>query len=67
MVSRISLTQFYKLPNTIGCPDCDDSGREWIEVGTLKRIHKVTFEYGSDIQNLKDLLLFIRQQPKIVE
>ena len=52
-------TDFQKLPNTIGCPDCADGGAEWIEVNkashfdcqTPRRLFskKVTFEYGKPL------------------
>lgn len=55
--------EFFKLSETIGCPDCADGGAEWIEieVGSGKK-HKVTFEYMNEPEELKSCATSLRLQ-----
>ena len=55
-IYSIDLNKFYQLPSKVGCPDCDDGGEEWIEIGTKDKIHKVRFEYRHKIESLNGLL-----------
>lgn len=61
VVQAINLKTFYKLPHTLGCPDCTDGGAEWIEIGTKYNVWKVEFDYGSHITELENLLTIVRQ------
>jgi hypothetical protein len=62
-VSRLNIKNFFKLPETIGCPDCADGGAEWIEVELVSgEIHKVTFEYMQEPESLSDYLVDLRKQ-----
>ena len=45
--NNIDLDAFYNLEEVIGCPDCADGGAAWIEIQTLTKTHKVTFDYMS--------------------
>ena len=62
IIKSINLAEFNKLPKTIGCPDCNDGGAEWIEIGTRDKIYKVEFEYGADIKTITELLKLLRQE-----
>jgi hypothetical protein len=44
------------LDSIIGCPDCDDSGGEWIEVRRGDRVKRVLFEYGDTVRAIQDLV-----------
>jgi hypothetical protein len=61
--TQLNINDFFNLPKTIGCPDCADSGAEWIEielVGGEKQ--KVTFEYGNEPDMLNDYVVKLREQ-----
>lgn len=59
---NINITDFFELPETIGCPDCADGGAEWLEL-ELKNgnKHKVTFEYNNEPALLKNYILKLRE------
>lgn len=56
----VDLSYFFEIEETIGCPDCDDSGSEWIEIKSYNRTHRVTFEFGESVTGLEDLLVQVR-------
>lgn len=45
LTGKINLNGFFQLDEVIGCPDCTDGGTEWIEIRTIEKMHKVSFEY----------------------
>ena len=56
-VRRLILgTSVEGLPERIGCPDCDDSGAEWIEVNRSGHLERITFEKGKSPVQLKPLV-----------
>lgn len=60
--SQVNVEAFFKLPKTIGCPDCADGGAEWVEIETIAgKKHKVTFEFWKAPDQLKDLVSILRQ------
>lgn len=62
LIKNIDLNTFYQLPKKMGCPDCNDGGKEWIEIGTENKIYKVEFEYGKEIESIKDFLKILRDK-----
>jgi len=53
---------FFKLPETIGCPDCADGGAEWLEIILPNGDkHKVTFEYHAEPASIKDQIIKLRE------
>lgn len=46
-------SEVYKLPKTIGCPDCADGGAEWVAFKSGGKAYKITFEYGNAPESLK--------------
>lgn len=52
---------FTKLDTVIGCPDCADGGAEWIEIEQEGTVRRVTFEYGDELPEIKELLNTVRQ------
>jgi hypothetical protein len=52
----ISGTSVEGLPERIGCPDCDDSGAEWIEVNRDGHLERITFEKGKSPVQLRPLV-----------
>lgn len=60
LVSKISLTDFKKLDETIGCPDCADGGAEWIEINIENTNRKVTFEYLNEPEQFKPYIDSLR-------
>jgi hypothetical protein len=52
LTSLINIEEFLKLPERIGCPDCNDGGAEWVEltIGNVPR--KVLFEFGDSINGI---------------
>jgi hypothetical protein len=58
----LNIYLFFKLPETIGCPDCADGGAEWIEIELENGDkHKVTFEAGNEPGLLKDFVVKLRE------
>lgn len=60
---NINLEKFFNLDEVIGCPDCADGGAAWVEVQTMTKTHKVTFDYMSPpaeisnfVSNLHELM-----------
>lgn len=54
---------FFELKEVYGCPDCADGGMEWIEIINNKdQKHKVTFESGSKVEGIEDLILLLRAE-----
>lgn len=51
---------FAKLDSVIGCPDCADGGAEWLEIEQEGAVRRVTFEYGADLPEIKQLLGIVR-------
>jgi len=61
-INSINTTSFFKLPETIGCPDCADGGAEWLEIILLNgKKHKVTFEYRNEPTQLKNQIIKLRE------
>ncbi|MCY7357618.1 MAG: hypothetical protein LH609_09120 [Rudanella sp.] len=55
-------TEFMKLPQTIGCPDCADGGAEYLELQLGQQQHRVTFENGKTIPGFEMLVKELRTQ-----
>lgn len=53
----VKTTDFDKLPEVIGCPDCADDGAEWVALRMDGKAKKVTFEYGKAPNKLRDLVI----------
>lgn len=64
LVDKIDQDKFLSLDPVIGCPDCADGGSEWIELEIDGRLKKVTFEYGSSPDGLKEVLQKLRRLDK---
>lgn len=60
IVNKIDLIVFRNLDEIIGCPDCADGGAEWIQVTTDKFVHKVTFEYFNEPEEVKNYINDLR-------
>ncbi|MBP7884673.1 hypothetical protein KAZ93_00525 [Patescibacteria group bacterium] len=57
LLDSLDYKKFNALNEVIGCPDCLDGGAEWIEIGDKK----VTFEYGSSIPEISNLIYTLRE------
>ena len=62
LVNSFVVDSFFKLDETIGCPDCADRGSEWLEIKTKKKVYKVTFDYGKELSGMNDLLKLVREE-----
>ena len=60
LVSLIDFEKMQSMEEVYGCPDCTDGGSEWIEVAIGGEIKKVTFEYGTTLEPLAELIEAIR-------
>jgi hypothetical protein len=56
----VKISDFEKLPEVIGCPDCADGGAEWVSLKVEGKVKKVTFEYNNAPEELKDLVTKLR-------
>lgn len=61
MLNLVNQAKFLALDPVIGCPDCADGGSEWLEVTIGSRTKKVTFEYGSEVEGINDMILKLRE------
>jgi hypothetical protein len=52
----VDTTKFAALPAVIGCPDCADGGKEWIEIENNGKKQKVEFEFGNPPAELKEIV-----------
>ena len=62
LVSSFVVDSFFKLDETIGCPDCADRGSEWLEINTNNKTHKVTFDFGKELSGINELLKLVREE-----
>jgi hypothetical protein len=60
LAGLIDTEAFFRLPETIGCPDCADGGAEWLEIRNGSKVHKVTFEYMNEPEMLRDAAATLR-------
>jgi hypothetical protein len=60
LVSKIDLVIFRNMDEITGCPDCADGGAEWIKITTDKFVHKVTFEYNNEPEQVQDYINDLR-------
>jgi hypothetical protein len=61
LLKAVDWDTFSQLPETMGCPDCADGGAEWIEVAVSGRKHRVTFEFGAEIESIQPLIDLMRK------
>lgn len=57
----VRIDDFEKLPEVIGCPDCADGGAEWVTLRLDGKLKKITFEYGKAPDEVKDLVVKLRE------
>ena len=62
LVNSFVVDSFFKLDETVGCPDCADRGSEWLEIKTNKKVYKVTFDFGKELNGMNDLLKLVREE-----
>lgn len=60
LTDQFPQTSFTKSDEVIGCPDCADGGKEYIEITTDKGTFKVTFEFTSEQKQLEPVLKRLR-------
>lgn len=56
LVESVSMSRLVALDSVIGCPDCNDSGGEWVEVRSPGQVKRVVFEHGATVESIQDLL-----------
>ncbi len=65
ILNAIAESDFANAPDTIGCPDCQGQGAEWIEFEQDGKIQRVVFEYDAvdlPVQALVDQVRLIRDR-----
>jgi len=62
LVAAADIVKFFNLPETIGCPDCDDGGAQWVEISYQNKSHKVSFEAGKTIDDMAALQKELRSK-----
>lgn len=60
LTQEIDFLAFRNMEEVIGCPDCDDSGSEWVKIVNDGISHKVTFEYHNVPEKIEDLVEELR-------
>lgn len=58
----VDFKSFVTIDTLLGCPDCADGGKEWIEITDGNKRHRVTFEYGDDLPGQEKLLDLLRKE-----
>lgn len=61
LMSSLNFDTFKQLPEVIGCPDCADGGKEWIEITYGEQVKKVTFEFGKNIPEIAEFTEKVRK------
>lgn len=61
LINAINYSDFKKLPERIGCPDCADGGSEWIEINEEGKVTRVTYEYGKTPDEIKDIVRILKR------
>jgi rubredoxin len=61
LAKTVDFAAFAQLPETIGCPDCADGGKEWIEITQGEQVKRVTFEFGKEVPSISGLIAQTRQ------
>ncbi|UBM59711.1 hypothetical protein LAG90_03485 [Marinilongibacter aquaticus] len=62
ILAEVDLDTFFKLNSVYGCPDCADGGAEYIEISSGVKNHRVTFEYGHEVEGIEKLITLLREQ-----
>lgn len=57
----VNYSGFIKLDEVIGCPDCADGGAEWIEIKSDGKVHRTTFEYRNEPDEVKGYIDYLRE------
>jgi len=57
----VDVSEFNKLKEVIGCPDCADGGAEWVTLKLEGKLRKVTFEYNKVPEELKGIVMKLRE------
>lgn len=60
LAQSIDLTEFKKLKEVYGCPDCTDGGAEWVQIEYRGQKHKVSFESGNEPIEMKPYISALR-------
>ncbi len=56
IASLVDWQAFRQLEETIGCPDCNDGGGQWVEISRGGEVHRVTYEADAPPPELAELL-----------
>ena len=56
LIESVDMDILLSMEDIIGCPDCYDGGGEWIEIIKANTIKRVTFEYGSTVEPIQNLI-----------
>lgn len=62
ILNAIDIETFKTLDEVYGCPDCADGGSEWVELIEGDNVYRVTFEYGEEVKEIKNLILLLRKK-----
>jgi len=61
LIDLLNFDTFNRLPETTGCPDCADGGKEWIEITYGEQIKRVNFEFGKNISEIAEFTEKVRK------
>ncbi|WP_420577227.1 hypothetical protein [Ekhidna sp.] len=61
LTSKVDISKFLALDETIGCPDCADGGAEWIEITTPEGSKKVTYEFQKEPEAVRSFIDDLRE------
>ena len=61
LTSLINMNEILKYDDIIGCPDCADGGAEWIQIIQDDQTKIITFEYGTTLDSINELIEQLRK------
>ncbi|ADQ16973.1 hypothetical protein [Leadbetterella byssophila] len=60
---KFKKSDFLKLNEVYGCPDCADGGAEWLSLKFKDgKVKKVSFEYGSTLPGFEEIISALRTE-----
>lgn len=67
LCNAVDMKKWNSLSERIGCPDCADRGSEYVIITTKKGSKQVVFDAYSNVEEIKELLILLREKRKQIE
>lgn len=60
LIQTVDFRKFFDMNEEYGCPDCDDGGGEWVSIRDQGYYKRVTFDYGSELEEITEFVWALR-------